>query len=321
MRKARHLIEAFQHNTVVFIDHAANASITKQTILTSNNTDKLNLRLIRVSTYLFQFRLDIRYRFDKRHVLPNALFKLSADRSFLNDDENLNLKSYHVSMKDPSTNDQQSAYYEALMKMSKIFRKRLTKEYAKEKAWTRLIEMLIGLSKHLELEKPSPESEASFSPPVTEAGSNRQPVKKTYIEVEFELKDGLIYSLAGGRRRLCIPATCEQKVFRMTHDDNQHADRHRCYQRIADALYVPRLSRKLRQYLRHCPACQLNQIKRHRSYDELMLISDSPRSFHTLTLNFVMALSDLYDALLTVTNKFFRRITLLYDKTIYGVAD
>ena len=107
----------------------------------------------------------------------------------------------------------------------------------------------------------------------------------------------------------------------MTHDENQHAERHRCYQRIADALYVPRLSRKLRQYLEHCPACQLNKTKRHLPYGELMPISSLPRPFHTLALDFVVALTDLYDALLTVTDKFSRRVTLLYGKTTYDAAD
>ena len=53
---------------------------------------------MQVSIYLFQFRFDIRYRFDKRHVIFDAFFKLSTNRFFLNDNENLKLKSYYFNI-------------------------------------------------------------------------------------------------------------------------------------------------------------------------------------------------------------------------------
>ena len=133
VRRARHFIKAFKHVIVIFTNHAANAFITKQTTLSFNNTDKLNLRLVRASIYLFQFRLDIRYRPDKRHVIFDALFKLSTDRSFLNNDENLKLKSYHSNMTDPFVNDQCFAYHDALISMFSNFHKQLVDDYAKKK--------------------------------------------------------------------------------------------------------------------------------------------------------------------------------------------
>ena len=391
VRKARHIIEASQHPTIVFTDHAANASIAKQTTLSSSNTDKLNLRLVRASAYLSQFQLDVRYRPGKRHILPDVLSRLPADRSFLDDGENLDLESYHAGMEDPSSNDRCLAYHGALIGMSPAFRQRLLDGYAKEKAWNNLIEMLTGLAKRLELEKPSQlpkpsatekplekpsqpeaiprqptesanaaEEEAirspvppasaeairsrAASPPVVNPegihqqqpevsqqdasqqdasqlpeSSTRKP--RVYTGIEFELEDGLIYNLTGGRRRLCIPATCEAEVFRMAHDENQHAGRHRSYQRIADAFYVPRLSRKLRLYLEHCPECQLNQTRRHRPYGELVPISMPPRPFHTLAIDFIVALPGEWDALLTVTDKYSRRVMLIYGKTTYEAAD
>ena len=333
VRRARHLIEASKHVTVIFTNHAANAFIARQTTLSSSNTDKLNLRLVRASTYLSQFRLDIRYRSGKRHVIPDALFRLSADRSFLDDGENLELESYHSSMADPSVNDQCFAYHGALISMSSDFHKQLVDGYVKEKVWTGLITMLISLNKRLMLEKPfavASSDEASGSPPSIDGNSSReaspsegnssQP-KKSYIGIDFELDDGLIYHTGKGRRRLCIPASCEAEVFRMSHDDNQHAGRHRCYQRIADSLYVPRLSRKLRQYLDHCPSCQLNQTKRHKPYEELMPISSTPRPFHTIAIDFVVGLPGVYDALMTITDKFSRRTLLIRGKTTYTAAD
>ena len=107
---------------VIFINYIVNASIAKQTIFLFSNINKLNFRLVRIFVYLFQFRLDIRYRFNKRYVISNALFKLSTKKLFLNKNNNLNLKSYYNDMKDFFVNDQCFAYYEILINMFLIFR-------------------------------------------------------------------------------------------------------------------------------------------------------------------------------------------------------
>ena len=61
MRKTRYLIEAFQHFIIIFTNHVVNTFIIKQTTFFFNNTNKLNFQFVRVSTYLSQFRLNIRY--------------------------------------------------------------------------------------------------------------------------------------------------------------------------------------------------------------------------------------------------------------------
>ena len=50
---------------------------------------------MRAFIYLFQFRFNIRYCFNKRYVISNILFKLSTNKFFLNKNENLNLKNYY----------------------------------------------------------------------------------------------------------------------------------------------------------------------------------------------------------------------------------
>ena len=74
-------------------------SIAKQTIFLFSNIDKLNFRLIRVFIYLFQFRLNICYRLDKRYIISNTLFKLLTKKLFLNKNNNLNLKNYYNDIK------------------------------------------------------------------------------------------------------------------------------------------------------------------------------------------------------------------------------
>ena len=107
----------------------------------------------------------------------------------------------------------------------------------------------------------------------------------------------------------------------MIYDENQHVDRHRFYQRIIDVFYVFRLFKKFRFYFEHCSKCQLNQIKRHRLYEKLIFIFMSSKLFHTLIINFIMTLFDEWNALFIVTNKYFRRVMLIYDKIIYEIFD
>ena len=56
IRKIRYTIETAKQTTIIFTDHTANISITKQTILTNNNIDKFNFRLVKTSICFFQFR-------------------------------------------------------------------------------------------------------------------------------------------------------------------------------------------------------------------------------------------------------------------------
>ena len=97
----------------------------------------------------------------------------------------------------------------------------------------------------------------------------------------------------------------------MTHDENYHADVHRCYQRIFDAFYISKLSRKLRIYINHCSSYQINQIKRHQSYEKLVFISIPPHFFHIIIMNFIIDLFGKYDCFLILTNKFIRRIQFI----------
>ena len=43
-----------------------------------NNVNKFNLKLIRTFIYLFQFRLNIRYKSRKSHIVLNALSRFSS---------------------------------------------------------------------------------------------------------------------------------------------------------------------------------------------------------------------------------------------------
>ena len=50
--------------------------IARQIILFISFIDKLNLRLIKISQYLSNFNLIIRYKINKSNIVFNALFRL-----------------------------------------------------------------------------------------------------------------------------------------------------------------------------------------------------------------------------------------------------
>jgi hypothetical protein len=77
VKKIRHLIESSKKSlTIIFIDHFVLSEIIKQTSLTSFNTNKLNLRLMRAFQYLFVLSIDIRVKLEKFHVILDVLFRL-----------------------------------------------------------------------------------------------------------------------------------------------------------------------------------------------------------------------------------------------------
>ena len=130
IRRVKHIIEIFKHVTMIFIDHVVNFSIARQITLIFNNIDKLNLWFVRIFIYFFQFRIDVRYRFDKRHVIFDVLFKLSIEIFFLNDDENLKLKNYHNNL--TNSFDHFYVYNDAFINMSTNFRQQLIDDYVKK---------------------------------------------------------------------------------------------------------------------------------------------------------------------------------------------
>ena len=127
-------------------------------------------------------------------------------------------------------------------------------------------------------------------------------------EVDFIIKNGLIYHVKKIIHRLCIPKSCEKVIFETAHDHNNHAGYHRTYQRLIDTIFMPKLARKTRLYVKHCPECELNQTKKHASYEELMPITASTIPFRTIAMDFIVGLPKKFDSILTVTCKTSKKI-------------
>src|SRR5438045_9203015 len=74
------------------------------------------------------------------------------------------------------------------------------------------------------------------------------------------------------------------------------------------------LSKHLREYICHCPECEVYQTCHHRPFSSMQPIKAPPVPFHTISIDFILALlkaSSGHDTLLVVTCKFSKRVTLI----------
>jgi len=146
-------------------------------------------------------------------------------------------------------------------------------------------------------------------------------------KLPYKLKDGLVYykDIEKGPR-LCISHSLHDKVFKLAHDEMRHSEYARTHERLTDALYIYDLFKNLHEYLQHCPQCQLNQTPRHKPYGVLQSILSLPRPFHTLTIDFILALSvikasETYKTIMSVTDKFSKAVTLISERDTMTAED
>lgn len=99
-----------------------------------------------------------------------------------------------------------------------------------------------------------------------------------------------------------------------------HSGFHRTFERITETLCFHQLAKRLRRYIKSCHTCLTHQTKRHAPYGQLVPIQPP---FHTIAIDFVEALpmQKGYDTLLSVTDKFTKRILLLPRKATYTAED
>jgi hypothetical protein len=325
IKKLHHMFCASKSLTIIWIDHSITTVIIKQTKLSIENIDKLNLRLIKVVMYLSQFDINVRRKSERDHVIFDVLFRLSS----WNDDEEKITENLNSNI---LNNIDAYAYVETLIEMSSKFQKRLINVYNIDKKWSALYAMLSILkisraqttrreiiSVTTNTRKISEQTQIEKNPSTQRCLSENF----THDEIEFEQRNDLVYHLnrVTFKARLCISKSLMQNIFKITHDDLAHADFHRTYIMIFEILYIRRLAHHLRQYIDYCSQCLLNQTKRHKSYESFVFISSVKTSFHTIVMNFVLALSqsdkEKFDILLTMTNKFFKTKLLISEFNIW----
>ena len=286
LRKVRHMAESAP-KTIVYTDHGAALGIAKQTSLSTSSTAKLNLRLIRASEYIQQFRnLEFRHKPGKRHVVPDALSRLP------------NTASSEVSSSQHDAGELDALYacaYTAttLVKLSPELRQQMIEGYQKDSSWSKIARTL----------------EANDA---TGENAARLPFSRD--------KEGLIWKVdtaTGDQgftpRRLCVPESCVSIFLEVAHSGS-HVGLAKSFEIISRQWYIRNLTKHLRDYIRHCPQCQLYQTPRHLPHGSLQPILTPPVPYHTLTIDFILTLPKSakgYDCILSVTDKFSRKVTLI----------
>jgi len=301
LKKTRHLIEAAEQSTIMYTDHAAAVEIGRQFSLNTTAVEKLNLRLVRASEYLQRFWLKIRYKPGKTNIIPDALSRLPssnnvherlASREYQPESDESILKALQA---DVST----ATYAGTLVEVSPELQQRLKDGYAKEPRWGRILKML----------------------------NNNNTLGLNAAKLPYELKDELVYykDIEKGPR-LCIPHSLHGEVFKLAHDEMGHSGYACTHERLTDALYIYDLFKNLHEYLRHCPQCQLNQTPCHKPYGALQPILSPLRPFHTLTIDFILALPvikapETYKTIMSVTDKFSKTVTLISGRDTMTAED
>ncbi len=133
-------------------------------------------------------------------------------------------------------------------------------------------------------------------------------------KIDFALKNDLIFHIKNDKKRLCISFICETDIFELAHDQNNHSDHHRVYFKLIDQIYILKLFRKIRLYIKHCSICELNQTKRHSLYEELVSIFNEQISFQIIVMNFILALSENTNTAFIVICKASKRVTIISEK-------
>ena len=142
---------------------------------------------------------------------------------------------------------------------------------------------------------------------------------------DLRTRPGLLFHVnqMTGLQRLCIPSSLVKEILSIAHD-NGHPGFQRCYEIVASSWYIHGLVRRLRDFIRHCPECLILQTRRHAPYGCLNPISSPPVPFHTITIDFILALplsdEDL-DAAMSVSDKYTKRVTFAAGKTTWTAQE
>ena len=146
IRKIKHMIEFIEiFSIIVYIDHSTVVSISRQIIFIIFSSDKLNLRLIRISQYLFDFNLFIRHKIDKINVVSDALSKLQTNVFII---EKIDvLKFFYEHALESSSVDliiETFLFYHhvTFVKMSNDFKRRLKQVYLNDEHWFKILIMI-----------------------------------------------------------------------------------------------------------------------------------------------------------------------------------
>ena len=124
-------------------------------------------------------------------------------------------------------------------------------------------------------------------------------------------------------QQLCILPKAAAEMIAITHEDG-HPGFNKCYETIVKLWYVRGLVKQLQLYIKHYLQYLVLQTRQHQLYKLLQPIYSPAIPYHTITLNFILALltsNKGYNTILLLTDKYTKKVFLLSGKAMYSVAD
>ena len=144
-------------------------------------------------------------------------------------------------------------------------------------------------------------------------------------DIKFRYKNDLLYFTSNliDSERLCISKFIKTEIFRQIHDFTHYNNFIKIYDKLRHFIYVRFIIKRFKTYITHCSKCQINHIKLYSVYNELNSIMSLIISFHTIVMNFIIALlfSKKFDVLLIIICKFSKKVLFIVDHNIWNVVE
>lgn len=252
VKKVRHIIESSRAKVIIQTDHSAIIDILQQSsIISTTSTMKLNLRLVRASQFLQQFKLDVRHKPGKEHIVPDALSRFASANSPPTDARYSELDGLFL-------------YNTTLVEIHPILVSQILAGYDADPWWARLwlqiqrnnnlstdpatLPFVLGSAPPTGADpymEPRPEGTDSS---VTDALSiQRGPAIN---DLPAPDKSKLLYHVSKltGVYRLCIPPSVAPDIIAIAHGEG-HPGFSCCYKIIARSWFIRGLTKLLRSFI------------------------------------------------------------------------
>ena len=283
-KKTRHLIEANDFTTIVYTDHVAVKHIAHSTSLKTTSPERANMRLIRGSQYLSQFRLDVHYVPGKDNVVPDTLSRIKCAPTKVD---------IFTSVSDIIPDQDRPENSHSYIHMSPEFVGKWSASLRTDRHYRTI-----------------------FAELSDKIGDADEVEAYGWVLRKYGGDHLLLFVRKGdhGGLRACIPSDFAQSVIKAAHDAQAHPGIEATFASIRDHFYMPRMSATVRSYVSACPECAKRRTAQHRPYGKLQPIEPPAKPFDMITIDFITKLpptelhGEFYDTILTTTDKVSRAV-------------
>ncbi len=270
VKKVRHIIESSKSNVIIQTDHSAILDILQQSSITSTtSTMRLNLRLVMASQFLQQFKLKVRHKSGKEHIIPDALSRLASSNTGHAGPQHSELDALFT-------------YSTTLVELHPTLISRVLAGYEADPWWAQLQQQIRSNSElgadaatlpFVIGSTPSTDSDP-YMAPRPEGKEYLEPVALPALECPEGLprpdKTKLLYLVnkLTNVRRLCIPPSVAPDILGIAHGEG-HPGFSRCFEIVSRSWFIRGLTKLFRSFIRHCSQCLALQNRRHPPYGSL----------------------------------------------------